>query len=220
MAGSFRHQVPAARPGEPRPERIVGPEDPHFVPLSGISTWLQTAVVTTEDAGFWGHRGFEPTELKEAVLENLRSGEGRGGSTITQQLAKNLFLSGARTASRKLQEALVASRLEEELPKSRLLELYLNIAEWGPGLYGARDAAEHYLGRSPSTLQPEEAAFLASLLPSPVRFHGYYHRGGLTENRRERVTEILATMLALGRMTPDEHVRATAAPLELALCPW
>ena len=200
--------------------RVVGPSDAHFVPLQGISPWLQTAVVATEDAGFWGHSGFEPTEIKVAVLENLRLGGGRGGSTITQQLAKNLFLSGERTATRKLQEALLAWRLEEELPKQRLLELYLNIAEWGPGLYGARDAAEHYFGRSPATLQPEEAAFLASLLPSPVRFHGYYHHGGLTENRQERVREILDTMLRLGRMTPDEHQRATAGPVGLAGCPW
>lgn len=215
----FEHTFPMRSGGTDRPRRLIGPLDPHFVSLSQISAYLKAAVVTTEDAGFWGHAGFEPTEIKEAVLENLRSGEGRGGSTITQQLAKNLFLSGERTAARKLQEALLSWRLESDLPKERILEIYLNIAEWGPGLYGARDASLHYFGRDPSVLQPEEAAFLASLLPSPVRYHGYYHRPGLTENRRERVTEILDTMLRLGRLTVEEHGKAVLAPVEFAPCP-
>lgn len=218
LLGAFVHTFPKSGGSAERTQRTIGPEDPHFVALSDLSPHLKAAVVTTEDAGFWGHRGFEPTEIREAVLENLRSGEGRGGSTITQQLAKNLFLSGERTAARKLQEALLAWRLEADLPKERILEIYMNIAEWGPGMFGARDAAWHYFGRDPSRLEPQEAAFLASLLPSPVRYHGYYHRSGLTENRQERVLEILATMLRLQRLTQEEYDRAIAAPIEFAPC--
>ena len=219
LHGPFPHRIPGAD-GAPTRVRHIGPGDPSFVPLSGISRWLRAAVISTEDAGFFSHSGFEVNELKEAVLENLREGDGRGGSTITQQLAKNLFLSGDRTLSRKLKEALIAWRLEEELPKERILEIYLNIAEWGPGLYGIQDAADHYFARTPAVLKPEEAAFLASLLPSPRRYHGYYHgRGrGLTRNRQERVQQILATMARLGSLDPREYHLARDVDVELAPC--
>ncbi len=220
LAGPFAHRLPPAEPGGPEIQRIIGPEDPHFVPLNEISPWLRHAVISTEDAGFFQHSGFEVGELKEALLENLRDGDGRGGSTITQQLAKNLFLSGERTLSRKLKEAIIAWRLESTLPKERILEIYLNIAEWGPGMYGIKDAADHYFNRTPAVLQPEEAAFLASLLPSPIRYHRYYHLGGrgLTENRQERVQEILRTMHRLGSLDPRQYHLARGEAVELAHC--
>jgi membrane peptidoglycan carboxypeptidase len=199
--------------------RVIGAESGHFVPLHSISPVLVDAVLSSEDAGFFGHPGFEETEIKLALLENLRQGEGRGGSTITQQLAKNLFLSGERTLARKLKEAIVAWRLESALPKSRILEIYLNIAEWGPGLWGVRDAADHWFAKSPGALRAEEAAFLASLLPAPRRYHGYYHKpGGLTENRRAYVDDILSTMERLGRLTPEAAAEAKASAIELAPC--
>ena len=215
----FSHTIPGS--GErPSQRRTIGPTDSHFVAYEDISPWLSAAVVSTEDAGFFGHSGFEVSEIKEAMLENLRDGDGRGGSTITQQLAKNLFLSGERTMSRKLKEALISWRLESDLPKERILEIYLNIAEWGPGIYGIRDAADHYFARTPKVLKPEEAAFLASLLPSPRRYHGYYHaRGrGLTQNRQERVHQILDTMLRLGSLDPHQYGLARGPSVELAPC--
>jgi hypothetical protein len=215
----FPHTFPARVEGGPPIVRIVGPEEPSFVALDDISSHLVNAVISTEDAGFFSHSGFQVSELKEAMLENLRDGEGRGGSTITQQLAKNLFLSGERTFSRKLKEAVIAWRLERDLPKERILEIYLNIAEWGPGLYGIHDAADHYFARRPSVLRPEEAAFLASLLPAPRRYHGYYHSGrGLTPNRHERVQEILRTMNRMGRLSARDYHLARGLPIELAWC--
>ena len=184
------------------------------------SSWLRYAVISTEDAGFFQHSGFDVSELKEAMLENLREGDGRGGSTITQQLAKNLFLSGERTLSRKLQEAVIAWRLETTLPKERILEIYLNIAEWGPGLYAIKDAADHYFNRTPAVLKPEEAAFFASLLPSPIRYHRYYPLGGrgLTQNRHERVQEILRTMHRMGSLDSRQYHLARGETVELARC--
>ncbi len=220
LAGPFAHHLPPEVEGGPEVQRIIGADDPHFVPLEQVSSWLRYAVISTEDAGFFQHSGFEVNELKEALLENLREGDGRGGSTITQQLAKNLFLTGERTLSRKLKEAVIAWRLETTLPKERILEIYLNIAEWGPGLYGIKDAADHYFNRTPAVLMPEEAAFLASLLPSPIRYHRYYHQGdrGLTPNRHERVQEILRTMHRMGSLDPRQYHLARGEEVELARC--
>lgn len=219
LHGPFEHVIPA-RAGFDPSRRIIGPTDPHFASYQEISSWLSAAVVSTEDAGFFVHSGFEMSEIKEAMLDNLREGDGRGGSTITQQLAKNLFLSGERTLSRKLKEAVISWRLERDLSKERILEIYLNIAEWGPGIYGIRDAADHYFARTPKVLKPEEAAFLASLLPSPRRYHGYYHgKGrGLTRGRQERVVQILDTMARLGSLDPAQHQRARGGGVELAPC--
>ena len=215
----FPHTFPPREEGGEPLVRTIGPEEPSYVPLEKVSKHLVSAVVSTEDAGFFTHSGFEVSELKEAMLENLREGEGRGGSTITQQLAKNLFLSGERTFSRKLKEAIIAWRLESDLPKERILEIYLNIAEWGPGLYGIHDAADHYFSRRPSVLKPEEAAFLASLLPAPRRYHRYYHSGrGLTPNRHERVQEILRTMHRMGRLNARDYHLARDLKIELAWC--
>jgi len=217
LRGPFVHEFPTVVEGRPL-RRRMGAESPSFVPIDRISKHLIAAVVSTEDAGFFGHSGFETKELKEAVLENLREGSGRGGSTITQQLAKNLFLSGERSVARKLKEAVLAWRLEEDLPKRRILEIYLNIAEWGPGLYGIRDAADHYFNRTPSHLRPEEAAFLASLLPSPRRYHGYYHRRGVTPHLRERIHEILKTMRRLGNLDARQYHLARGEDPELSWC--
>jgi len=218
LKGPFEHVFPIQKDGRVI-SRTMSSEDPTFVPIEAVSRHLVNAVVSTEDSGFFAHSGFEESSIKEAMLENLRDGEGRGGSTITQQLAKNLFLSGERTFARKLKEAVIAWRLESELPKKRILEIYLNIAEWGPGFFGARDAARHYYDRRTDRLRPEQAAFLASLLPSPVRYHGYYHPRGLTRQRFRTVQRILQTMHNHGRLGHDEFQLARGAPVEMAPCP-
>ena len=125
----------------------------------------------SEDASFFIHEGFDWEGIKDAALHNLEAGEmKRGGSTITQQLAKNLYLSTERSLFRKAREALITRSLEQHLTKERILELYLNVAEWGTGVYGAEAAARHHFGKSAYDLTADEAAWLAAILPSPRRY--------------------------------------------------
>ncbi|HMS82899.1 MAG TPA: monofunctional biosynthetic peptidoglycan transglycosylase [Nitrospira sp.] len=142
-----------------------------WVPLSRISPHLRHAVVAAEDASFFTHEGFDWEGIKEAAMHNLEAGEfKRGGSTITQQLAKNLYLSSERSLLRKAREALITHHLEQHLSKKRILELYLNVAEWGHGIYGAEAAARHHFGKPSLDLTIDEAAWLAAMLPSPRRY--------------------------------------------------
>jgi monofunctional biosynthetic peptidoglycan transglycosylase len=139
-----------------------------WVPLAEIAPALQHAVIVSEDASFYFHEGFDWEGIKEAALRNVESGRlARGGSTITQQLAKNLYLSSDKTLLRKANEALIAYALERHLTKKRILELYLNVVEWGRGVYGAEAAARHHFGKHAADLTPEESALLAAMLPSP-----------------------------------------------------
>ena len=143
-------------------------QDWTWAPLSRISPYLQRAVIVAEDASFYDHEGFDWTGIRDAALRNLRVGKlRRGGSTITQQLAKNLYLSSDKTLLRKAHEAVITWALERRLSKQRILELYLNVAEWGRGVYGAEAAAQHHFGKSAKDLTREEAALLAAMLPSP-----------------------------------------------------
>ena len=142
-----------------------------WVPLSRISRNLQRAVVISEDDKFWDHRGFDYDAIVMAFEENIRSKTfALGASTITQQLAKNLFLSPSKNPVRKIKEALLTWRLERALSKRRILELYLNIAEWGDGVFGAEQASRQYFGKSARFLTPSEAARLAAVLPNPLKY--------------------------------------------------
>lgn len=158
-----------------------------WVPYARISPHLKRAVIASEDAGFTEHSGVEWDAIEQAWDKNLRAEQraeraqarapGRqvapklvGGSTITQQLAKNLFLSGERTVLRKGQELLLTWMLEALLSKQRILEIYLNSVEWGEGLFGAQAAARHYFRKDAAQLGPEEAARLAVMLPAPKRY--------------------------------------------------
>lgn len=139
-----------------------------WVPLAEIAPVLQHAVIVSEDASFYFHEGFDWEGIKEAALHDLAEGKlQRGGSTITQQLAKNLYLSSGKTLLRKANEALIADSLERHLTKKRILELYLNVVEWGKGVYGAEAASRHHFGKHAADLSAEEAALLAAMLPSP-----------------------------------------------------
>ena len=157
-----------------------------WVPLARISPHLQKAVLAAEDAAFYRHKGFDWDGLKEALSRNLDKGElRRGGSTITQQLAKNLYLSPEKNLFRKAHEALLTWQLERALPKKRILELYLNVAEWGHGVFGAEAAARHHLGKSAEDLSPGEAALLAAMLPSPRRYDPIRLTPYLTRRQQE-----------------------------------
>jgi monofunctional biosynthetic peptidoglycan transglycosylase len=165
-----------------------------WVPLARISPHLRRAVVAAEDASFFTHEGFDWEGMKEAALYDLEKGElKRGGSTITQQLAKNLYLSSERSLLRKAHEALITLSLEQQLSKDRILELYLNVAEWGNGVYGAEAAARHHFKKSARELDLDEAAWLAAILPSPRRYDPLRKTAALTR-RYERI---------LQRMTRD-----------------
>jgi len=142
-----------------------------WVPYDRISVHLKRAVIVAEDDKFVDHEGFDWQAIQKALEQNLQKGKVvRGGSTISQQLAKNLFLSDARTPARKLQEAAITLMLEQAMSKRRILEIYLNVIEWGNGVFGAEAAARHYFGVSAAQLTPEQAARLAAMVPNP-RFY-------------------------------------------------
>jgi monofunctional biosynthetic peptidoglycan transglycosylase len=164
-----------------------------WVPYSRISEHLKRAVVAAEDAKFLDHEGFDWEAIHEAMRKNERRGKVvAGASTISQQLAKNLFLSGSRSWLRKAQEAAITWMMERTLSKRRILEIYLNVAEWGEGIFGAEAAARHHFGVPAAALTQEQAAWLASILPSPRR----YERGRTTAYIDGRVGTILARMSA------------------------
>lgn len=153
--------------------RIQHPNEPRrydFVPLERISPNLVGAVIVSEDARFYQHHGLDWTEIGRAVEEKLEDGRLRGASTITQQLARNLFLTTRRSVLRKAAEVPLALLLELLLPKRRILELYLNVVEWGPGVFGAEAAARYHYGVAAADLTREQAARLAAILPSPRKW--------------------------------------------------
>jgi monofunctional biosynthetic peptidoglycan transglycosylase len=163
-----------------------------WVPYERISVHLKRAVVAAEDARFLDHEGFDWEMIQKAITRNERRGKVvAGASTLSQQLAKNLFLSGERSWLRKGQEAIITWMLENTLSKQRILELYLNIAEWGDdGVFGAEAAARHHFGIPAAALDPNQAAWLAVILPSPRR----YARGRLTAYLEGRVDTIRGRM--------------------------
>jgi len=146
--------------------------DWRWLPYAKISPHLKRAVLVAEDIEFFSHHGFSDFEMKEALRDAMEEGHlPRGASTITQQLAKNLWLSPSRNPWRKLKEALLTRSLERHLEKRRILDLYLNVVEFGPGIYGAGAAAQRYFGKPASELDAHEAALLAAGLPKPSRWH-------------------------------------------------
>jgi monofunctional biosynthetic peptidoglycan transglycosylase len=141
-------------------------------PYRAISPDLKRAVLVAEDIGFFAHAGFDVAEMKEAIARALEEGaRPRGASTLTQQLAKNLWLSSSYDPLRKAREALLAWQLERTLGKRRILELYLNVVEFGPGIYGAEAASARYFGKPAAALGEDEAAELAAALPRPRTWH-------------------------------------------------
>ena len=142
-----------------------------WVPYARISGNLKRAIVAAEDAKFADHEGFDWEAMQKAWEKNQKRGKVvAGGSTISQQLAKNLFLSGSRTPWRKAQEAMITVMMEGVMDKRRILEIYLNVIEWGDGVFGAEAAARHYFGTSAAALSPVQAARLAAMVPNP-RFY-------------------------------------------------
>lgn len=160
--------------GQPVRTFPVGPSWEHFTPLDSISPLLQMSVMQSEDGAFFYHRGFLPDAMREALIHDLKVRRfARGGSTISMQLIKNVFLNRNKNFARKLEEALIVWLIETErlTSKERMYEVYLNIVEWGPMVYGAQEAAMYYFKKHPSQLTVQESIFLASIIPKPKHFH-------------------------------------------------
>lgn len=143
-----------------------------WVPLSRVSPYLVKAVLIAEDDKFWKHEGFDYEAIQKAIEKDIKAKKFKlGGSTISQQLVKNLYLSPAKNPFRKIAEAIITWRMEKALSKKRILELYLNVVEWGEGIFGAEAASRHYFGKSASELTSDEAARLAAVLPNPRKYN-------------------------------------------------
>jgi monofunctional biosynthetic peptidoglycan transglycosylase len=186
-----------------------------WVPYSRISAHLKKAVIVTEDSAFWQHGGIDYEQLRDAVETNWERGEfARGASTITQQLAKNLYLTPDKNPLRKVKELLITRRLEVELSKQRILEIYLNVIEWGDGVWGAEAAARHYFHTSAAQLTASQSALLAAAIANPH----VMDPGHPSARLRRRQQMILRRM---GAVTPPAAVPEPepAAPLPEALPP-
>ncbi|MBZ5528498.1 MAG: transglycosylase domain-containing protein [Acidobacteriia bacterium] len=182
---------------------------PSWTPIWTVSTQLQTTVVLWEDPDFPSHHGIAFREIPRAMVMDLRAGKyASGASTITQQVAKNLFLSQEKTIRRKLREAVLAWRLEDILSKEQILEIYLNIADWGEGVTGAEAAARFYFGKPASGLNWAESAMLAGLLPNPRRRQPFLDLDTAMRNR----AVVLKKLLDCNEITQEEYGRAMATP--------
>ena len=187
----------------------VSPASPDFIALGDVPPLFVRALLLAEDAGFYGHRGIDLRELPSALLTDLaRGGAARGASTITQQLAKNLFLSREKRLGRKLQELAVTFLLESALGKNRILEIYLNVIEWGPDLHGLRPAARTYFGREPRDLTPAQMAFLITLIPAPVKYQVSFAHGTPGPGLRGLMNDLLAKLRSVDAISEEEYQRA------------
>jgi monofunctional biosynthetic peptidoglycan transglycosylase len=171
-------------------------------------------LLLAEDSSFYGHRGIDLRELPGALLTNWsRGGAARGASTLTQQLAKNLFLSRDKQIGRKLQELAITFLLESALGKDRILEIYLNIIEWGPDLRGLRPAARRYFAREPRELTPAEMAFLVTIIPGPIKYQRSFSRGTPGPGLRSLIDDLLAKLRSVDAITEEEYWRALDEPI-------
>jgi len=206
-----------------------GPGSTAWTPLDKISPYMVKAVMTTEDTGFFVHHGFIPQSIANSLKENLEKGKfARGGSTVTMQLAKNLWLTRTKTISRKAQEFFLTTYLEQSMSKQDIMELYLNVIEFGPSVYGIKQASYSYFGKQPEDLTVAECAFLASVLPSPKREHfskermladgwdGYVKTIVKTMRTRDLISEQEATEGLAETVTKGESSTGGLSPVILA----
>ena len=216
LKGDFVHRVETAQ-GATK-EIQVSRSSPDFVPLADVPPLFLRALLLAEDTDFYGHRGVDLRELPFALATNFVRGEFvRGGSTIPQQLAKNLFLTRRKTVSRKLEEAALALLLDSTLGKPRVLEIYLNVIEWGPGIYGLGPAARHYFDRTPSQLTPRQTAFLVVLIPGPVKYQRSFSTGTPTPSFEGMIVTLLGKLQSVGALSEEEYQAALDAPLDLRI---
>jgi monofunctional glycosyltransferase len=177
-----------------------------WVTYAGISEHLKKAILISEDAAFFSHQGIDLNEMRAALKRDWETlSFSRGGSTITMQLAKNLYLSPSKNPLRKLKELVIARQLEQSLSKRRIFELYLNVVEWGRNVYGAEAASRYYFAKSAADLNPLEAATLAAMLPSP--------RSSNERNILTRRNLVLTRLASVGYLNSEEYRQFKQAPL-------
>jgi hypothetical protein len=197
FAQPFTHSV--VEPDDSVFEMETGPGTDAWTPIEAISPFFIYAVLAHEDPQFFAHHGFSPRHIREALIRNLH--EGRyvvGASTITMQLVKNVFLRREKTLARKAQEVVLTWWLERAMEKREILQLYLNVIEYGPGVYGVRNAAKHYFNRLPAELSPAESVFLATILPNPKRYHVFFEKGAVTPGWASNMRRLLARLKEKG----------------------
>lgn len=193
--------------GKPHPF-VVGPRNPWWTRSDSIPSEMEWAVIVAEDATFYQHEGVDVRAIKNAIKYDLEKNRlARGASTITQQTAKNLFLSREKSVTRKLKELYLAKRMEQVLSKGRILELYLNIVELGPMVYGIGHAARYYFDKPASSLTPRECAFFAAMLPGPQKVYNPYRHLDRVMKRSDMVLKLLRQK---GVLTEGEYRQAMA----------
>lgn len=186
----------------------TGPGTQNWTPYAGITPNMETAVLICEDGGFLRHAGFDRQAIENSIKENVKAGRFvRGASTISMQLAKNLYLSFDKTLSRKLQEAVLTTLLEQELSKEEMMELYLNVIEYGPGIYGITAAAEHYFKTTPAALSLGQALYLASILPNPTHQH-FTESGAVSDGWMRYLQKLMRIAVKIGRISEAEYEAA------------
>lgn len=188
---------------------LIGKNNPQFRPIEQISPYIRNAVITSEDGGFYHHRGFDLDGIRYALSENIRQGQlVRGGSTITMQLVKNLFLNQNKNILRKIEEYLIVWLIENEgiVPKDRMLEIYLNIIEWGPEVYGVTEACRYYFDKDPMQITLDEAIFLACIIPRPSKVKYFFEKDGNLKGFMDNNYTFIGTkMLQRGTITEDDY---------------
>lgn len=186
----------------------VGPKNRYWTPSGSIPPEMKWAVILAEDSRFYKHEGIDVKAIKNAIKYDLeKKSFARGASTITQQVAKNLFLTREKTITRKIKEIVLARRMEEELTKGRIIELYLNVVELGPMVYGIGHGAQYYFGKPASALTPRECAFLAAMLPGPRVAYNPYKKLSRVLKRSDMILRLLK---GKGVLSEDEYRLALA----------
>jgi hypothetical protein len=213
LTSSFQHQILV---GPEEYETVdIGMESDNYAQIFDVASPFLNAVLTQEDSRFYEHKGFIPREFRGALVRNLIAGRFKfGASSITMQMVKNVFLNREKTISRKLQEFFLTWYVEETLEKDRILEIYVNAIEYGPGVYGIVKASKIYFGKHPRDIKPIEAAFLAHLLPAPRKRYFQYCKGVMSKRWRSKVGRILTNMHRRHRLTDEEYEEASEATLE------
>lgn len=214
------------------PEVIPDPSDPRAEPavvlrnsppagwvgLAEIARPAIDAVVVSEDWAFFSHPGYDASQIREALQYDLSKGSfARGASTLTQQVVRNVFLSKEKSLWRKAKELVLAVRLDRAVGKKRILEIYFNIAEWGPGIHGIGPAARHYFSKRPSELTAREGAFLAMLLPSPLRYSQSFRQRSLTPYAQKTMESILAKMVRASLIDVEQARQALSERMAFEL---
>lgn len=193
---------------------VVGPKNRFWTPTGSIPAEMKWAVIVAEDARFYRHEGIDVKALKKAIKYDLeKKSFARGASTITQQVAKNLFLSREKSITRKIKEIILAKRMEQELTKGRIIELYLNVVELGPMVYGIGHGARYYFGKPAAALTPRECAFLAAMLPGPRLAYNPYKNLSRVSKRSDM---ILGLLRGKGVLSEEEYRLALAEEPNIA----